>query len=1633
MNKIRKVWLIILFLLSSTSIYAYDFVVDGICYNKLPKGQVEVTSGYGYSGRINIPESIKYIGFTYKVTAIGECAFNCCNNLNSVTIPNSVISIGDWAFNQCYNLTSVTIPSSVTSIGNNVFQLCASLSTIIIPQSVTSIGDGAFDCCGGLNAISVEDGNMYYDSRDNCNAVIETASNTLIAGSNSTIIPNSVTSIGDYAFSYRNGLAQIEIPNSITTIGSYAFYYCESLSTVTFLSGLASIGDSAFRNCKALTSISLPNSVISIGQSAFQECFGLISVTIPMSVENIGNSAFAFCSGLTYVTSKIVNPFTIDLSVFSSVSSYHDVLQVPQGSKSKYEAYSGWTKYFREIVEEGSGATATYSLSIAALGYGSVSYNNSSIRNQSQSFSLNEGSSATIIFSPDNGYRIGSLTVNGVDVTSSIANNQYIIDNITTNTTLSVTFEAIPEVINLSLSNYPSYTFTYDLTNPLTLTSTWSQFSQFILQDGLGGMSSSVFDDSFVADCKEGGTVNSNDVAYVSANAQLVTQGSVRGYRLKLYNFGSDIYGNGGTPPLRGAYPEETRNTFEQKELGTAIYYPHGEGTAKHAFSWTLSKEELDYLTANRQNNDPVTITRWICFTAKGNASYANIWVKMTMQVTRKAAANTFNPVSIEPAPGTMGELPQEIRLTFANYAKIGTGFVTFKRQDGNVSFVGTIDIDPTDKKTVIIKHNVGKIVEASTWSVEIPEKIFHNDFPEDDYDYKWNEAMTLTYVVDGSQNTSATFSETLSNVSYLNPNVINTTRVVYKDIVLNDLIVYAYKYDVSGLVPGTGKVKVLYDLGTTALEGKLVAYPNIAEELGSYGGTDFSEVYALKFVPDQPVQAGDLDNYPGLYRFFFEKAAFGDANYGKWLADPNSVAAADCIVNPEMSGPTFQIDNVRGYDPSAPNPPTTYTLSISASGNGSATYNSTTIRNTTRSYTVNEGTSATITFSPSSGYRIASVRVNNTDVTSSVSNNQYTLSNIAANITLSVKFEAIPATTYSLSISASGNGSATYDGTTIRGTTRSFTLNESSSATVSFAPDSGHRIASVMVNNTDVTSSIANNQYTISNITANTTLNVAFEAIPATTYSLDITASGNGSATYDGTTVRGTTRSFTLNEGSSATVSFAPDSGHRIASVMVNNTDVTSSVSNNQYTISNIKANTTLSVTFEAIPATTYSLSITASGNGSATYDGTTVKNETRAFTVEEGTSATVSFSPDNGNSVSRVKLNGADVTGQVSGNRYTISNITANTTMEVVFVEDVNALTVDGINYTVTSQAAKTVKVSGCSTGLVLTVPATVTQNGTTWTVTGIDTDALKNNKELAAVIWNPSAAFTATVSNPNLLLYVKQEQYAPAVIRNVVVNGTAASVTLTEAANGNSFYCPQAFTAQKVSYTHKYGMTTGIGESRGWETLALPFDVQTITHETKGAIVPFANWKSGDTSKPFWLYELAGTGFVEASSIKAYTPYIVSMPNNQAYDNEWQLKGGVIFAANSVTIGKTENMHTASYQGRTLVPNFTDRDAHEGLYALNVVNDYCTNNSGMTEGSKFVLNMRQIHPFEAYYVAENSNAAPYAFGIFEDMVTDIREIYRLPISAHGIVYDLQGRKLEAPVKKGIYIQNGKKLIIK
>ena len=256
------------------------------------------------------------------VTSIGYRAFSGCSGLTTVTIPNSVTSIGPSAFSGCSGLTSVTIPNSVTNIGDGAFSGCSGLTSIEIPKSVTSIGDRAFWGCTGLTSIVITDGNPVYDSRNNCNALIETTSNKLITGCKNTIIPNTVTSIGGVAFENCSSLTSIEIPNSVTSIGFRAFSGCSGLTTVT-----------------------IPNSVTSIEDWAFYNCSGLTSIEIPNSVTSIEDRAFYNCSGLTSVTNYATTPQVINSNVFDEVNTSSCTLYVPEESVNLYKSAAVWQDF----------------------------------------------------------------------------------------------------------------------------------------------------------------------------------------------------------------------------------------------------------------------------------------------------------------------------------------------------------------------------------------------------------------------------------------------------------------------------------------------------------------------------------------------------------------------------------------------------------------------------------------------------------------------------------------------------------------------------------------------------------------------------------------------------------------------------------------------------------------------------------------------------------------------------------------------------------------------------------------------------------------------------------------------------------------------------------------------------------------------------------------------------------------------------------------------------------------------------------------------------------------------------------------------------------------------------------------
>lgn len=304
------------------------------------------------------------------------------------------------------------------------------------------------------------------------------------------------------------------------------------------------------------------------------------------------------------------------------------------------------------------------------------------------------------------------------------------------------------------------------------------------------------------------------------------------------------------------------------------------------------------------------------------------------------------------------------------------------------------------------------------------------------------------------------------------------------------------------------------------------------------------------------------------------------------------------------------------------------------------------------------------------------------------------------------------------------------------------------------------------------------------------------------------------------------------------------------------------------------------------------------------------------------------------------------------------------------------------------------------------------------------------------IAAIVWEGTGALTAEqmqgITNPNLLVYVTEASKAPAGVQNVIVNGTAAQIVLTDASGNNNFFCPEPFTAQSISYTRNFSQTTEIGVSRGWETIALPFTVQSITHESHGVLEPFGI----NNGYPFWLRQLGSDGLARATVLEANVPFLICMPNNSVYPSVYNQVGNVTFSSSNVTVPET---HPLEMFGANVIltPAFQNLAAGSDIFTLNVGEAQ----GSYPEGSVFISNYRSVRPFQCY--ARHSNQArgtddiqfiPLTSIGGGDDTTAIMEIIQPAANGTGDWYSLDGRKLSSkPTQKGIYIQNGKKIVIK
>lgn len=386
---------------SVTQIYSQAFqACTSLKRATLPEGLTNISAGLFYQC-----SSLESIVIPEGVTDIFMYAFYDCTSLANINIPNATLYIDTdaftntpWLNNQPNGVvyagkvaytykgtmpegTYLTLKSDTRSIGTAAFRYQSSLVGITIPASVVYIGNQCISVCVNLSTIKVESGNTVYDSRENCNAIIETATNTLVAGCNNTVIPNSVTAIGKFAFIDCISLTDAQLHEQITTIGEQAYLGCEGLTQLRIPASVTNIENAAFAACNGVTKISvdsrntvydsrnscnaiiqtssnklisgcqntiIPNDVTVIDDFAFYMIYHLTHITIPASVNSIGKSAFQYADELKTVISESTTPPTITASTFYYTTYEQGTLYVPRASIDAYRNANYWN-YFIDI------------------------------------------------------------------------------------------------------------------------------------------------------------------------------------------------------------------------------------------------------------------------------------------------------------------------------------------------------------------------------------------------------------------------------------------------------------------------------------------------------------------------------------------------------------------------------------------------------------------------------------------------------------------------------------------------------------------------------------------------------------------------------------------------------------------------------------------------------------------------------------------------------------------------------------------------------------------------------------------------------------------------------------------------------------------------------------------------------------------------------------------------------------------------------------------------------------------------------------------------------------------------------------------------------------------------------------
>ncbi len=605
------------------------------------------------------------------------------------------------------------------------------------------------------------------------------------------------------------------------------------------------------------------------------------------------------------------------------------------------------------------------------------------------------------------------------------------------------------------------------------------------------------------------------------------------------------------------------------------------------------------------------------------------------------------------------------------------------------------------------------------------------------------------------------------------------------------------------------------------------------------------------------------------------------------------------------------------------------------------------------------------------------------------------------------------------------------------------------------------------------------------------TTLTVTFAERKV--WHLNVNIVGNGSLSY----TNGYGQTFTAGTGSTSipifedenpvTFHIAAAEGYRYAEAKYDKVtaveDYTSRLKEDgSFAMGVYRDGTTLTVTFVE---RSVELNLLREGKGTVKLNGEVLTFSAIGLAildVSKMKNFLFNLQPDAGSRLNQVAVNDDDVTNLVDGNgnldltEYLVDGVYS---MYIQFVEGFPTFASNDCTFGIPDLTKNEVRVMPRNyLNRDVLIPETVERNGTTYTVTSVEDAAFAGNEQLrsvslpstiqsvgsnlfdgcthlAAIVWNRTLPFPdeamGSFRNPNLLFYTKYNSHAP---QNSGVNilwkgdndyyQSNKVIRLQEGINYFDFYCPIPFYAAQIEYVHQFTMETQPQTAKGWETLVLPFTVKNVYHsDLRRDIVPYATVSEDDVihgAHPFWLYTYSADGdkaWVEADSIRANQPYIISMPNNSKYPADYQMAGKVTFTAKNAWIPATEEV-SVTRGSRTLHANFQTQDV-PSYYLLNVKNDFFRNSTGRDDGSTFVLrtkfaDSRPAMPFECYFTT--TAAGVKEIGLFDDVVNAVRELPTdLPEKQVEGVYDLSGRKMNASTRlhRGFYIINGQKVLVR